>query len=270
MMVDEEFAREFRAALGRLATKERLDYSVTIESGFLGLPRASSIGSCARQQLYLLRCEPQTDAPDPTSSWPAWLGNAGQVIVAGVLREMGYTVEEGIDINIGGVLSGHLDGELSGLDLDETYVWDCKLRNVYGFLEMLSNGPDLVTYLQMQAYMHARGRNRALITVLPFDLSIWRTELRRRKLDDIVVHRIVVEANTEAQELIFKRAEALVTANTLGTLVHREFSPVSMPDARFPCGYCPWRTRCVIDDLDEEALAVPAVPSDWRSRWIGT
>src|SRR3990167_6534303 len=90
-------------------------------------PRASGLASCARKQFYEVTAAPITNPTEKTSGWPQLMGYAGQAVATMVLRRMGYEVlDEEKTVSLGeGVISGHMDGVLTGLDLgDEKVVWD--------------------------------------------------------------------------------------------------------------------------------------------------
>lgn len=266
-MSDAEFAELYLTKLRELGDEERFDITFRIESGHTGLPRASKLGSCARAQLHSLLGLSVTDKGNPAYAWSAMMGYAGQEIILEVLRRMGYTVNTDVDLEQD-TSSGHLDAEITGLDLgDEVVVVDCKVRNVYAAKQWVREGLDLDTQLQMQRYMRGRGRQRALIVMAPHDYSTWRLETTKYKLDvaSAVVQRFWVQGDAAMQQLVDDRASALLTAKALGLKVYREFDPTSKADARFPCGFCETRTHCFQDDLDiaanpESVLLVPQIP----------
>mgnify|MGYP001574493661 CR=1 FL=1 len=204
-------------------------------------------------------------------NWPALMGYLGQELSANILVQMGYTlVVPGLRI-VKDVLSVHPDGILAGLDLPKPVLWDSKLRNCYGFKDLLK-GPlkqqDAGMYLQMQEGMQATDTERALITVHPHDLSTWKVELSRAKLTlaEPAVHRIWVERDEKAQQLAVDRAQGLLAAKALGKMVRREFNPASN---KFPCTYCPYMVACVQADLTDptggDMMTVTPIPEEWKN-----
>lgn len=257
---DEEFAARYVDAMRRL-DERGFTIATAIESGDMNLPRASSIGSCAAKQLYRLRGDPQTDRVPAQYNWSSWMGTAGQEVTTAILREMGYEVQTDVDVLESDVMSGHVDGIISGLDLDEPMVWDSKLRNLYGFRTLVRDGisTDPEMYYQMQAYMHFLGLTRALVTVHPHDYSSQRLDARKFKMEiaDTIVHRIFVAYDKDAAELAVARAETLQSARALNLMVAREFNPA---DGKWPCTFCGWMSRCLADDFERTAQGVVEVP----------
>ena len=271
---DVEFGTRFTAAMAEIAKLPKAVYEVVIESGDVGLPRASGIGSCARQQFMKLTDEPITDPGRSAQNWSSWMGYAGQELSGAVLREMGYQLTVPPLAFLNDVIAVHPDGVLTGLDFGtESVLWDSKVRNVYGYKELVSKplkAHDVQMYLQMQAGMGALGLTRTMVTVHPHDLSTMRVELARSKITHVpepVAHRIFVAANKEAQQLAIDRANTLLAAKAMNLMVRREFTPGK---DKFPCGYCPWYQRCVTVDLEysvkeDELLRVPPTPEEWKS-----
>ena len=267
MYSDEEWGEAWLEAMRRVAEYDTIRLDVVIEGGDVGLPRASSIGICSRQQWYRLTDTPKTDVLTPMHNWSAWMGWAGQELVVTILREMGYTVSVPPLGIVRDVLSVHPDGEISGLDLgDEVVLWDGKVRNAYGYKSLLKGrmrAVDPPMYLQMQVGMEAQGRDKCVVTLHPHDLSTTTLELKKYKLDgkvhNAVAHRLWVERDVEAQQLAVDRATALITASSLNLMVNREANPAK---DRFPCGFCPWRARCPEDDADA-TMTVPEIPVAW-------
>ena len=272
---DAEFAERWLAAMASVAAKPRAEYAVVIESGDEGLPRASSIGNCARQQGYRLTYTPETDPSHPSQSWSQWMGYAGQEFASTVLTEMGYAVERP-GLLQSDYMTGHPDGVLTGLDFGSARVlWDAKVRNVWGFRDLLSKPlkvADQSIYLQLQFYMAQLGAVFGVVTIHPHDLSTWKTELRRSKqeikdaITEPVVHRVFIEADPVAQEIAERRARDLLSAKALDLVPAREFNPLDPKDARFPCGWCSWRSRCLTDDINAvegRVVEVTPIPLEW-------
>lgn len=267
---DLEFAAKFREALGRLAARQRLEFTMLIESGDEGLPRASSIGNCAQQQLYKLNGTEPTDVRTPVDNWAAWMGIAGQEIVRAVLAEMGYTVGPPRTLRTES-MTGHTDGDITGLDFGTALaVWDSKLRNVFGFKKLIAEGQlrraDVSIYLQLMWYGAQMGASHVFVTVHPHDLSTWRIEQSRAKfhMAEPLVHRIILPVDENAVMLAEQRATGLIAAKNLGMQVYREFDPTNPRDQKFPCGYCPFMTQCIADMWDTNRLQIAPIPDAWK------
>ena len=267
MFTEAEFAERFVAALCTLQDEDRT-YEFRVESGVTGKPRASSLGSCARQQYYKLTKTPVTESVDVKtgkfSPWSALMGHAGQSLAELVLQRMGYTITvRGLPDDL--PYSGHIDGILSGLDLEKPALWDSKIRSEYGVRQLATKSvkqTDLEMYMQMQAYMKALHLTYAVLTVIPHSLSSMRQEMSRYKLDipSVQVTRVIIEADSEAQDILTQRAIDLAAAQAMGVMVHREFNPVGKEHAVFPCGWCEWRTQCMVDEFIEEQITVTPLP----------
>lgn len=261
-MDDREFSDRYFTAMAELDMGE-VSLGVTITSGHTGKPRASSLGDCARKQLFDLRegVEGAEVLPNP-GLWSSWMGHAGESVSRAVLMRMGYTIEQP-DVPEDLPFTGHVDGVISGLDLDTPAVWDNKVRAAYGFKLLVTTGPDDPMYYQMQAYMHALRLERTLITLLPHDQSAVRREFKFAKMDEPeMVQRLWIEADPIAQSTLLQRAEAVSAAHALGLMVNREFNPT---DRKFPCwwghGGCPHIQDCIMADFEYSSggLEVPPV-----------
>ena len=252
LFTNEEFARRYLAALkavGDVSWEATLQH---IEREVAG-PRASGLASCARQQWYNITNAPQTNPSAASNNWSQLMGGAGQVLIAKVLREMGYTLaDEEKTVALGECISGHIDGKLSGLDIgDEEVIWDSKLRNIYALYQWVTQPlvyADESAYMQMQAYLAAEELDVAIITVAPFDLSAARVETfikRKVSVVEPLIHRIIIPADQEVQEVAEQRGKMLFAAAKMHIMPAREFDPLSAKDAKFPCGYCEWQALCV-------------------------
>ena len=261
MMSNAEFAKRFTDSLRALDEEDR-EYSFSIRTGHTGKPRASSLGGCARKQLYAMRGTPKTEILDPP--WAPMMGHAGEAIVRQVLIHMGYVVQTAmLPDNL--PFSGHIDDQLHGLDLDVPTLWDNKVRGVYGARMLVTKGlpaADTEMYLQMQAYMLALGLKQCMLTIEPHDLSLMKREVKSYKMDvaSPLVFRIMIEADKAAQDVAMARATELAAAKALDLMVHREYNNAS---SSFPCGWCEWRTQCVVDDTIEEQTTLTTVPAEW-------
>ena len=121
-------------------------------------------------------------------------------------------------------------------------------------------------YASHNCYMKALEVSQCIITVVPHDLSIMRREIKSYKLEaDPLIHRIILYADEETQACAATRATELTAAKNLGVLPRREFNPMDKRDAVFPCGYCEWRTQCVVDDLTKDQLDITPLP-----KWADT
>jgi hypothetical protein len=201
------------------------------------------------------------------------LGNLGQGLAAAVLKHMGYTVlaeEEECSI-ADGLISGHLDGELTGLDLeDEVVVWDSKLRNIWGLFGtkksfgLVTHGLPYASqeiYLQLQSYMLARQRERAIITAHPFDMSVTKQQAAIKKMEALPAYRLVMEADEEAQQLAIQRGQLVAVAANLGLSVTAEYSPAV---DSYPCDYCEWKARCMVQGPAGE-ITLPPIPAKYKN-----
>lgn len=270
---DEEFSERFALAMHELDSDEFNAYEFVIQSGGLGKVRASGVGSCAAKQLYSLKGEVETDLMNARYNWSSWMGTAGQELSAAILRRMGYTVTTVHAAIVSEHMSGHIDGTITGLDLgDEVMLWDSKVRNLFGYRKLATAGlpfGDPEMYLQMQWYMGQLGLKRCMITVHPHDYSSMRNEITRYKVPvhDAIAHRIFIPFSARSFELAEQRGIAITAARDLDMMVAREFNPATPADAKFPCGFCPWMSRCLGDDFERSVngvLEVPAIPAEWR------
>lgn len=257
---DEEFGQRFTEALGRVDARPINRFEVVIEGhGGGALPRSSGIGGCARAQFHKLCGLPITDPNPPNSRWSSLMGWYAQEVVGEVLREMGYKVELPATPEHT-LTSGHLDFIISGLDLgDERVVCDVKQRSLFGHRLLVREGPEPEMESQMQDYMAKTQTKRAVLLLVPHDLSAWKLEIRKYKLEVVepLVYRLWISADAKRQQRLQDRARALLAAKELKLVVNREFDPGK---ARFPCTWCETRSHCFNDDLrtsiDPELLFV--------------
>lgn len=239
--------------------KETNVYSFTVESGFTGVARASGIASCARkQQLSIMEDEVETDPPEGGGLWAPWMGFAGQALSGAILRRMGYTVylPGEIEMKHPPFFSGHFDHVLSGLDFgEERVLHDSKVRGDFAYRKLLDVwrgtkelkyvDPDM--YYQMQCYMHWLGVTLCMVTVHPHDRSMAK---RNKDVIEPTVYRLFIEYDPEAYALAEERATQIVAAKELGMMMMREFDPGDRNHLVFPCGYCPYLSRCPSIDLE--------------------
>lgn len=269
---DEEFQQRFIQALGEVSEQDFTLVSEHLNRPTTG-PRMSGLGSCGRQQVYSATQTPKTNPKNRIDNWNALLGGLGQQLTAAVLRQMGYTLtseEQEVSLE-DGLITGHLDGELTGLDLeDEVVVWDSKYKNIWGLFGtkqsfgLVTDGLPFAStdiYLQMQTYMLARNRKRAIITASPFDMSTTKQEAAKKKMLPQPAYRLVIDADEEAQRLAVQRGQLVAAAVKLGIPVTPEY------DANrnaFPCTYCEWRARCLIDG-PTAPFSLPRIPQEWKT-----
>jgi hypothetical protein len=266
---DEEFTQRFLAALAEIGEEDAVD-SIFSERYDDTNPRMSGLANCARQTYYAITETEETEPMSPDRHWPSQLGTYGQRLVARILRKMGYTLtdeEKRVEL-ADGLIIGHVDGILSGLDLgDSRVIWDSKFRNQWAMFGtrdsagLITHGlpvADPGIYMQLNCYMAAEGVDRAIVTVHPFDLSSIRREAAIKGLTASPVYRIIIERDDTAVELAQTRGKILLVAKQLGIVPDREFNPTSN---KFPCSYCSWRSRCIRDGQSNR-LALPPLP--WR------
>ena len=259
MYSEAEFTARWIAAFRELADGD-VELSFRLASGHTGKPRASSLGDCARKQLYACTGVPHTDSGDPP--WAATMGYAGEALCRETLRHMGYTVTH-VDIPDDLPFSGHIDDVLEGLDLDCLTLWDNKVRGTYGMRQLITRGlpaADPTMYLQMQAYMYALGLTQCMITVQPHDLSLMKREVSSYMKGyggSPLIHRIVIQADREAQEIALVRSTELQAAINLDTMVRREYNNAK---TAFPCGWCDWHAQCIVDDSIADQLELTSMP----------
>ena len=260
LMSNAEFTARFIAAL-RSLDEEDHEYTFGIHTGHTGKPRASSLGGCGRKQLYAMKGTAKTEILDPP--WAPMMGYAGETIARQVLIRMGYSVQTMmLPDNL--PFSGHIDDQLSGLDLEVPTLWDNKVRGAYGMRMLVTKGlpqADTEMYLQMQAYMLALGLKQCMLTIEPHDLSMMKRELKSYKFDmeSPLVHRIVIQADKAAQDVAMARATELAGAAALDLMVRREHNNQK---TTFPCGWCDWRTQCILDDEGDQVVLTP-MPPEW-------
>ena len=252
MFTDVEFTSRYTKALGELGEQD-LTVCFIHENRKGTKPRASGIGNCARQQYYSLIGAPETNLMDEAMNWPQLMGTAGQSLVSATLRQMGYTVyDEEQEVVVDDILVGHIDGMISGLDLeDKKAVFDVKLKNIWGLwgtknsLGIISNDlkeSNYEIYMQLQTYVHGKDADLGIIFACPFDMSVNRLEANKRKALVAPVYRIFSERSQDAAKLAVDRAMMLVAAARAGILPQTEFDPVT---TNFPCNYCAYKALCI-------------------------
>lgn len=272
---DSEFAERFTRAMSEMEA-ETNHYTFTVQSGYTGMPRASGIASCARKQLLSIVDDPAlavvTNPAEGGALWAPWMGFAGEALVGGVLRRMGYTVEHP-DVQGSEWMTGHPDGTVTGLDFGDTVVlWDNKVRGDYAYRMLLEVwrgqkrlidvDPDM--YYQMQCYMHWLKLPGCMVTVTPHDRSLAK---RNKGIIEPTIYRIFIEYDAEAYRVAEERAVALLYAKETGMMVNREFDPGNPSHLRFPCGYCPVLSLCPMIDIEvaageREMHEVPPLPGE--------
>ena len=273
LFTDLEFNTRFLDALNRIS-ESTFEAVVRHEHRETVGPRVSGLGSCARKQYYNASGTMETDPRDPTGAWASTLGNFGQSLAAMVLREMGYEVkDEELEVTLeDGLIVGHIDGLMSGLDLgDAIAVWDSKFKSIWGMVGTKNSygiavdglpWSDPAIYLQLQTYLLATEATVAIVTAHPFDFSALRTQAAIKKIDASPVYRLVLETDEEAQQLALHRGKMVAVAVSMGEagLPMREFDPAR---DNFPCNYCEWKSKCVADGGGFK-LMFPPIPERMR------
>lgn len=272
MLSNEEFAAKFIRAVSEL-DEEPFTVSWMHEVHQSSEPAASGLGDCARQQWYKLTNAPITNLDRTGSQWSAFMGHLGQALAVRILEKMGYTIlDQEKEVRVGTIV-GHIDGIITGLDLeDRRMVYDAKVRNVYRLIDVLTKGvevAELSTFLQMQAYMLAEGLDSTMLTYMPHDLSATRRigwyqrKLAEKGWPEPVVNRVFVDADDFAQKLATDRSDLLTVAAQNDIMPAREFDPNDPDDAKFPCGYCPFMALCMRHG-QSDGLTIPEIPVEWR------
>lgn len=269
---DEEFKARALQALSELDSSEWQFAYEHLHRETTGA-RMSGAGDCGRKQVYAANGTIPTNPRNPMDHWNALSGSILQNYTALLMRKMGYTItNEEADVALeDGLITGHLDGEISGLDLgDEIAIWDSKYKNAWGLygtkasFGIVTEGlpyssPQI--YLQMQLYMLARQRQRAIVTISPFDMSTTKQQAAIKKVDLSPLNRVVVEADEDAQRLGVQRSQLVAAAVTLGVNVTPEFDPNR---EQFPCTYCDFRAQCIIDG-PAAPFSLPPIPVEWKT-----
>lgn len=299
LLSDAEFLKLFSDAMVEL-DNEGFEVTFPVESGRSGKARASSIGGCVTQQYYDLSETPKTNDTDykgipfAHNLWSSWRGTEGEGLVRLIMETMGYTIMQpdvfgkcivcGHPVQVEdecvlcdctdhqSVISGHVDGILTGLDLgDEQVLWDSKIRNVFGYQKLVKHefpNSDPTMWFQMQVYLSFLDLERCMVTVMPQDLSTTRNQFQRiYKLptENVLVQRLWIEANQTAQDLALDRASGIMAAVVLGEVPVREHDPGDKRDSVFPCGFCPWLDQCINDHLTGKAtFEIPPIPPEWK------
>lgn len=271
MFTDEEFATRYLKALREVARngKQFKWEHRAGETSATGV-RMSAMGDCARRLYYKLTKQSITNHQEGSGSeWAQLMGFAGQEIVALTLRTMGYTIfDEEKEVEFNGSI-GHIDGKITGLDLEDTVaIWDCKVRgsfslyaNDYGLITRGLPSADVSMYLQQNMYMAAEGLDMCMITAVPHDLGASRLEAVKRKITQpsFAINRIMLNRDIRAIELSLLRAKTIGTLVKSNLIPQPEYDPIKQ---KFPCGFCDHRELCIKDG--HMGIKVPAIPDDWK------
>lgn len=197
-----------------------------------------------------------------TTSWQALLGYAGQAIISASLKDMGYEVTDEEKTVYYKNFVGHIDGKLSGGDLDgRTAIWDSKIFSAFRYRQMLKGLPegDGGIYLQQQVYIAAEKADLGIITVAPSDLSTNRSLMNQYKVEgDPRVNPIVIYPDPTAMEVVDMRASMLEFAVENRITPQKEFNPQT---ARFPCPFCPFKELCIM--VGDTEYVVEPLPEHW-------
>jgi hypothetical protein len=202
--------------------------------------RCSSLGNeCERRLWYGFRWahEPETFTGRTLRIFET--GNVEETRLCDDLRLIGCDVlqvdgETGNQFEVsflGGHLTGHTDGEVSGIpEAPKTpHLLECKSHNDKSFKELKKFGVRVskpVHFSQMQIYMHGRSLTRALYLAV------------NKNDDEIYTERLEYDP-AFAMQLVAK-AERIVTADAAPPKLHED------PNAKmaWACGYCPARGVC--------------------------
>ena len=109
----------------------------------------------------------------------------------------------------------------------------------------------------------ATGRDNAMITAHPFDLSGSKIQASIKKVPSAAAYRCFIPASSEAQDLGVVRGRMLGAAVNMGAagLPNAEHNPAR---DSFPCDYCEWKTRCQVVDKGNAGMVFPAIPEKWK------
>ena len=217
----------------------------------------SGLGKCARQQVWGLQeaKDEEVEADTPGAPWQNLMGYAGQAIVAKIVVDMGYTItDQEKPVYLPGI-PGHIDGKLSGLDLDSPVIWDNKVRNQFAYYHLAKDGIDKVTRVQQQCYMAAEKCLYSMLTFVPFDLSGTRSHLNRWKSEaNPQIMRVMLPYSEEEHETIEKRTQMIQIAVDNRITVTREEDPEK---GEFPCTWCPFMKRCLATGQTTDFMVTP-------------
>jgi hypothetical protein len=271
---DEEFNERYMEAARSLDDEP---FSLTVEHDHKrsDKTRISSLGHCSLQQWASIVDIPTTDPRDPGSYWTTTLGTHVQAIQSEILKRMGYTVtdeEKTVDLTGEGLIIGHIDGVLSGLDIgDRKFIWDAKGKGIYqmfGTKESFGIANDGLPLadpginMQLQSYIEAEKADGGIVLASPFDMSANKTTAAIKKQPHKMVYRVILEPDPEAVKLAISRGKLMTAAVKTNMQPVREFNPTK---DKFPCGYCEVKSWCMVYG-DSGQITLPPIPDDWKTR----
>lgn len=240
-------------------------------------PSPSSTAKCTRANWYGMRGVERTDvAPDLGESFvSSESGGLTEPVLAAILEERGISLifeqtdGEGRELTEEqleriGCAGGQVDniGYWSEGRDDGQFLIEFKRKGTFGIKSLTMKGvleaePD--EYTQMQLLMHALELPRAYYLAANWDKGAWTWEafpfgkpakwLREMGLDTRPpgIYQEWVEYNERSALAAVERAKmqhGFISSEDDSRKVPRDYEPGS---TRFPCGYCPWRKRCMSD-----------------------
>lgn len=241
-------------------------------------PRASSLASCARQQVYAMRGVQPTNPMPPDAVLTAEQGRHMELLIEQGLARLGYVVDgQQGELPDDYPVTGHPDGILYKGDesgLHPLALLEQKHLGQWSYLRILQHGLYSASpgyYIQALMYADSLGLDNVVFVITAQDASAVRTQLTQMK-------RYATEGKTEAtraknawamdvpasaakmqiieysvddnRALIMEAHQrAKVLADVAGNSLHvqREFDPLS---DNFPCNYCDWKDACMKEPSD--------------------
>ncbi|NTA16040.1 oxidoreductase [Agrobacterium tumefaciens] len=202
------------------------------------IPAGQLADECSRKLFYEYRWTTPHEAIDGRTLRIFETGNVEESRWIDNLRMIGCDVvdrqENGRQIRVelcGGHVGGYLDSEILGLpEAPKTWhVGEIKSHNLKSFTALKKDGVKVskpLHYGQMQVYMHARGRGRAIYLAVCKDN------------DELYAERI--HYDPEYSLRLMAKAERIIHANEPPAKLHED------PRAKtaFACGWCKHRGIC--------------------------
>ncbi|WP_425639952.1 oxidoreductase [Agrobacterium radiobacter] len=202
------------------------------------IPAGQLADECSRKLFYEYRWTTPHEAIDGRTLRIFETGNVEEFRWIDNLRMIGCDVvdrqENGRQIRVelcGGHVGGYLDSEILGLpEAPKTWhVGEIKSHNLKSFTALKKDGVKVskpLHYGQMQVYMHARGRGRAIYLAVCKDN------------DELYAERI--HYDPEYSLRLMAKAERIIHANEPPAKLHED------PRAKtaFACGWCKHRGIC--------------------------
>ena len=202
------------------------------------IPAGQLADECSRKLFYEYRWTTPHESIDGRTLRIFETGNIEESRWIENLRMIGCDVvdrqDDGKQIRVelcGGHVGGYLDSEILGLpEAPKTWhVGEIKSHNLKSFTALKKEGVKVskpLHYGQMQVYMHARGRDRAVYLAVCKDN------------DELYAERI--HYNPEYSLRLMAKAERIIHANEPPAKLHED------PNAKmaFACGWCKHRGIC--------------------------